>query len=159
MKLVPIFWIYISRDNYQLLAFRKYNMKIRTYRCLGGKVRAKRPWRQLFFWHYGGNEYYMEGQSQWYICEAIFWWIPCEIYGPADVDTAEVKIYEEMRKIVVTSSTTGLPLVKKTVVVQSTHQVLYVVCVCYVWRVFVHVIAKTCLWMWSKPQEISRKAA
>ena len=31
-----------------------------------------------------------------------------------------------MRKIVVTRSTTGLPLVKKTVVVQSTHQILYV---------------------------------
>ena len=107
-------------------AFKKNNMKIRTYRCLGGKVRAKRPWRQLFFWHYGGNEYYMEEQSQWYICEAIFWWIPCEIYGSADVDTAEVKIYEKMRKIVVTRSTTGLPLVKKTVLVQSTYQILYV---------------------------------
>ena len=31
-----------------------------------------------------------------------------------------------MRKIVVARSTTGLPLVKKTVVVQSTHQILYV---------------------------------
>lgn len=64
IKQVPIFWTYISTDNYQLPAIKKNNnMKIPTYRCLGGNVRAKRPRWQLFFWHHGGNEYYMEGQT------------------------------------------------------------------------------------------------